>query len=387
MSGTARGWDDFNKRLREIIGNQKTFKKLSEEQRFEKLRKGMGDLMPAAIGMGEGMAGAMFDIREAVEDITRDLTGPLFKEQTKSLREWAKNITRIREDGKSIAAEYGQKLVSAFHTLKDITAFLLDHWKTLAVIWGSMKFASWMGGAGGAGGTGGVIGLGTAIGGTTGKLVAFTGKLGLAAAALTGWYLLLKGGATALDEWQTKNIQEGARWGAGSALEGSTGKAAARHMESFRGMLNGEGFQTDYKDAMAKAKEAFISYQAAYGTDIISRSGVERGQALSAWGTMTPEAREKQATALGLASSATGEQFVNKLDEMVKLLAGLLPSVAKSTDPHVNKKGDHVTNIGHVTITQEFKESDPDRVFHKAINEIDHMVNAPRGATTNALGA
>ena len=387
MTGNIRGFDDFNKQLRFSVGNMKEFHKMSEAARFAKIQKAMGDLVPAAVGMGGGMAGAMADIKIAVDNIVRDLTGPLFQEQSKSLREWAKSITSVRENGKSIAAEYGEKLVSAFHTLKDITAFLLDHWKTLAVIWGSMKFASWMGGAGGAGGTGGVIGLGTAIGGTTGKLVAFTGKLGLAAAALTGWYLLLKGGATALDEWQTKNIQEGARWGAGSALEGSTGKAAARHMESFRGMLNGEGFQTDYKDAMAKAKEAFISYQAAYGTDIISRSGVERGQALSAWGTMTPEAREKQATALGLASSATGEQFVNKLDEMVKLLAGLLPSVAKPTDPHVSKGGPPVTNIANVNITQEFKEADPDRVFHKAVNEIDHMVNAPRGATTNALGA
>ena len=56
-------------------------------------------------------------------------------------------------------------------------------------------------------------------------------------------------------------------------------------------------------------------------------------------------------------------------------------------DPHVNKKGDQNVNIAHLTLTQEFKEADPDRVFHKAVNEIDHMVNAPRGATTNALGA
>ena len=384
MTGNIRGFDDFNKQLRFSVGNMKEFHKMSESQRFAKIQKAMGDLVPAAVGMGGGMAGAMADIKIAVDNIVRDLTGPLFQEQSKSLREWAKNITRVREDGKSIAAEYGQKLVSAFRTMKDVTSFLLDHWKEIAAIWASAKFASWMGPGAGAAAGGGMAPAVTTV---TGRLTTFAGKLGIAASALTGWYLLLEGGAAWLDKWQTKNIETTARWGAGSALEGSSGKAAARHMEAFRGMLNGEGFQTDYKDAMAKAKEAFTSYQAAYGTDVVGRSGVQRGQAMAAWEAMTPEARERQATGLGLSSRATGEQFVNKLDEMIKLLAGLLPSVTdKAKDAHVSKN-EHVTNIAHVTITQDFKEADPDRVFHKAVNEIDHMVNAPRGATTNALGA
>jgi hypothetical protein len=382
MTGKFRGFDDFSKQLRFATGDMK---KLSESARFEKIMKAMGDLVPAAVGMGGGMAGAMADIKIAVDNIVRDLTGPLFQEQSKSLREWAKNITKIREDGKSIAAEYGEKLVSAFHTLKDVTAWLYDHWKEIAAIWASAKFASWMGPGAGAAAGGGMAPAVTTV---TGKLTTFAGKLSVATGALTDWYLLLEGGAAWLDKWQTKNIETTSRWGAGSALEGSSGKAAARHMEAFRGMLNGEGFQTDYKDAMAKAKEAFISYQAAYGTDVVGRSGVQRGQAMAAWETMTPEARAKQATGLGLASSATGEQFVNKLDEMVKLLAGLLPSVTdKAKGPHVARGGPPIINIAHATITQEFKESDPDRVFHKGINEIDHMVNTPRGATTNALGA
>jgi len=385
MTGNIRGFDDFNKQLRFSVGNMKEFHKMSETQRFAKIQKAMGDLVPAAVGMGGGMAGAMADIKIAVDNIVRDLTGPLFQEQSKSLREWAKNITSVRENGKSIAAEYGEKLVSAFRTMKDVTSFLLDHWKEIAAIWGTMKFASWMG-PGTAGGAAGLGGLAPAIGGTIGKLSEFAGKLGMTAGLLGTWYLTLKGGAEALDAYQTKQIQSESRWGAGSALEGSSGKAAARHMESFRGMLAGEGFKTDYKDAMAKAKEAFISYQAAYGTDVISRSGVQRAQGMAAWETMTPEARQKQADALGITAQATGAQFVDKLDEMVKLLAGLLPSVAEKSSPHI-PKNEHNTYINHVSLTQEFKEADPDRVFHKAVNEIDHMVNAPRGATTNALGA
>jgi hypothetical protein len=76
----------------------------------------------------------------------------LFQEQSKSLREWAKNITSVRENGKSIAAEYGEKLVSAFRTMKDVTSFLLDHWKEIAAIWGSFKLASWTMSPGGAAG-------------------------------------------------------------------------------------------------------------------------------------------------------------------------------------------------------------------------------------------
>ena len=72
---------------------------------------------------------------------------------------------------------------------------------------------------------------------------------------------------------------------------------------------------------------------------------------------------------------------------MNDFMAQLTKSGAYGTaSPHL-KKNEHITNIAHVTITQDFKEADPDRVFHKAVNEIDHMVNAPRGATTHALGA
>jgi len=385
MTGNIRGFDEFNKHLKFSVGNMKEFHKMSEGARFARIQKALGDLRPAAEGMGQGIAGAMADIRIAVDNITRDLSGPVFQDVAKSLKSWAHEISHVREDGKSIASEYGRDLVSAFHTLKDVTAFLYDHWKEIAAIWGSMKFASWMGPGAFDGGAAG--GAGTVVTTVTGRLSEFARKLAAATGALTAWYLLLEAGASKLDKWQTGHIQTQARWGAGSVLEGSTGKTAARHMEAFRGMLGEEGFQTDYKDAMAKAKEAFISYQAAYGADVISRAGVNKGQASAAWGAMSEDARAKQATALGLASSATGQEFVNKLDEMVKLLSGLLPTVATATDPHLNKKGPPVINIGHVAFTQEFKEADPDRVFHKAINEIDHMVNAPRGATTNALGA
>lgn len=38
-------------------------------------------------------------------------------------------------------------------------------------------------------------------------------------------------------------------------------------------------------------------------------------------------------------------------------------------------------NIGHMSITQEFKEADPNRVFHRLINDVQEIVTAPgRGA-------
>ena len=392
MTGNIRGFDDFNKQLRFSVGNMKEFHKMSESARFAKIQKAMGDLVPAAVGMGGGMAGAMADIKIAVDNIVRDLTGPLFQEQSKSLREWAKNITKIREDGKSIAAEYGEKLVSAFHTLKDVTAFLYDHWKEIAAIWGTMKFSSWMGM--GAGATAG--GAGAAVTTVTGKLSTFAGKLSTASAALTGWYLLLEGGAKALDEWQTGHITKEARFGEGSALAGAAGQGAWEKVQQFQLARERDlvGGVTSAATAAA-AKEAMAHLRGVFGGDIIGGHGksFNASAAKSAYEAMDADTRMAQQRALGgsVRSALTekgANEFVEKLGEMTKLIAGFLSDgTVNGKGPHVARGGPPITNIAHVTITQEFKESDPDRVFHKAINEIDHMVNTPRGATTNALGA
>jgi hypothetical protein len=106
-------------------------------------------------------------------------------------------------------------------------------------------------------------------------------------------------------------------------------------------------------------------------------------QQLGMYGIKGMSAKSVQAP--GVLDEAAG-RVSTLLNNFAAQLLAANPDLGKGKSPHVTKT-EHVTNIAHVSITQEFKESDPDRVFHKAINEIDHMVNAPRGATTNALGA
>jgi hypothetical protein len=412
LTGRLRPTDDFSKSLFFAIGNVKAFAKLSEEARFQKLQKAMSDLMPAAEGMGKGVKGAMFDAREGIEDLTRDISGPVFKEVTKDFASWAHEITKVAEGGNSVAKAYGDKLVKVFGYLKDATAFIADHWKAIAGIFVATKFAGAMQGLAGrfatsAAAASATSGLGTAagtmhvsagvvnvssgaaaalgnttaaavgaglkpgIGSTVGKIAGMAAKVGMVTEGLGLFYVGLQGAAKMVDEWQTGRIQAKGRFGAESALGGAEGVRAARHMEAFRDLLSGGGFMGDWRSGAAKAKETMASYQAAYGADIISKTGaVNQAMAMKAWEEMSAGVRAQQAAGVGLGSKATGEEFVAKLGEMVKLLSGLLPSVEKE-GPHVARKADKITNIyGGVHITQDFKDRDPARIFHRTIEDV-----------------
>ena len=391
MSGNIRGFDDFNKQLKWAVGNMKEFHKMSESARFAKMQKALSDLMPAAEGMGKGIAGAMFDIRKSVTEMTRDLSGPVFQEITHSLQTWAKEISHVRQDGSTIVQEYGQDLVSAFHTMQDVTGFLLDNWKEIAAIWASFKLTSWMG----AGSMGGKGGLARALGAmaptvatTTEKLTSFAGKLGMAAGLLGIFYEGLQGLASWLAKKHDESIEakgisartqsavsayvSGRREISAGGKRGETAAIAALgHMDTAMeayGMKAGQHFS-------AKMVAADL---AAMGPDLASRVLEKAGA--GSYGKIRTQIDSSGVTL------EMGRRLADDMTAFIGALEGAYPHLKDKADPHVTK-AEHITNIGHVTITQEFKESDPDRVFHKAVNEIDHMVNAPRGATTNALGA
>ena len=419
MTGNIRGMDDFNKQLRFSVGNMKDFHKMSEGARFAKIQKAMGDLMPAAEGMGHGMAGAMFDIREAIEDITRDLTGPVFKDVSQSLQSWAKSITRVREDGKSIAAEYGEKLVSAFHTLKDVTSFLVENWKTLAAIWASMKFASWMPVGTGATGAAGAAGMAswftkqrtaqvetivrdslgmpmTMMVNTVKPSFASLASKGLIAAQALGELYL---GADALASWiegkKTEEVATSQKLNI-DTVSALMAKGNTRAIEQYM-QMGGLGKAAENRNAVEAAFSAMSVEDRERWSKKLRLGDVIRGPAAMGpnFGMQGGFATAATNTNPAALAKAFGESVADALMRSSPLFGQGLGVLSKQwsmlddvkNDPHVNKKGDQNVNIAHLTLTQEFKEADPDRVFHKAVNEIDHMVNAPRGATTNALGA
>ena len=55
-------------------------------------------------------------------------------------------------------------------------------------------------------------------------------------------------------------------------------------------------------------------------------------------------------------------------------------SMLDDIGPNRNKtvpRGHGDINIQNLTITQDFKEADPDRVFHRVTNEISGLANSP----------
>jgi hypothetical protein len=414
MMGKIRGFGPFQMAMKEALdlksGKQKG--PLNTEEMFKKLERSLKGMVPVARKVGDNFTGSMFEARALVNKMMEELGGPLFREQSKALSEWVQKIRTVKEDGKGLVTIYGEKIASAFNTIKSATTFIFSHWKLLFGMYAASKMSSAFGGwsKGGASGHGEGGGFGTSVGAMNvtasvvnvngaaasavgnavsaatqpavrslgSRLAGLASKSFLAAEALGGLYIGLQGAAKMLDEWQTKDINNKARWGSGSALAGTEGTKAARHMEGFRDLLNGGGFKSDWRDGAAKAKEAMTSYQAAYGADVISKIGaVNKQMALQAWQEMGAIAQQKQASGLGLGSNATGQQFVDKLGEMVKMLAGLLPS-SEEFSPNKRKgpKSPDI-NIGNITITQDFKEADPNRVFHKITNEIAGLASSP----------
>jgi len=408
------------------IGNLKAFRRLSEEVRFEKLKKAMGDLVPASQEMGKGMKGALFDIHEAGTEILRDLTKPMFGEQTKALRDWAANLTKIRDDGKSIAHEYGEKLAKAFTTIKDVSGAIAEHWKLIAGIFVAGKMASGLrsmagffgstgAGAPGAGGMTGVMnvqagtvnvggGPATALGAVTAAkigeglkpgltasvsgLLGFASKLTTAAAAGAALYL----GAKEFADWVEKKKSESVAIGEklnpemigtmqGKALEqylqmagvGKAGENKAAVAEAFRAMST--------KDRAAWADR--LGLKATGGSAGSMMSGISGG-----FGTLTANAvsAEQLATAFGEsvanalmhASPLFGKGLGVLSEGGFNMLAGIDEKTHKDM---ANHKGDHITNIGVVNLTQDFKADDPERIFHRArremVRELNQIGNSP----------
>jgi hypothetical protein len=424
MTGKIRGFGPFQMAMRDAMDIGTTGKSkgpVNTEEMFKRLERGLKGMVPVAQKIGDNMAGSMFEAKALVNKMLEELGGPIFREQSKSLGEWVQKLRTVKEDGQSIMQIYGEKIAGAFRTIKSATGFIVDHWKLLLGMFAASKFAGALGGfasklasAGGSAGvmasatgvmnvSAGVVNVGSGLGAKIGDgvntalkpgMVSVAGKFaGVASKALVvtealgALYLGLNAAAQMVDNWQTKNIEKEARWGEKSALGGSEGKRAARHMESFRDLLSGGGFRADWRDGAEKAKETMTAYQATYGQDVIKKTGeVNAGLAMKAWETMSADVRASQSSALGLAQSATGEEFVAKLGEMTKLLAGLLPA-ATEVSPNIARKvpkGHGDINIQNLTITQDFKEADPDRIFHRVTNDIASLANSPGKARTGA---
>ena len=418
LSGKIRGFDDFSKTLRFALGDMKAFAKLSEEKRFEKIQKAMGDLMPAAEGMGKGIRGSVFDAKKAVDELTRDVSGPLFKEVTKDTAEWAHQLLEVRENGQSAAKIYGDKLVTAFGYLKSATAFIADHWKIIAGIWAATKFTGAMqglagrfgAGAAGVAGAGGVAsgvmnvtaatvnvngGAAAALGAATatelstklrptmsdtiGRYAAMGAKIGMVTEALGGLYI----GLDALASWALHEQAKGIATAAAAPRAMTSLTAGAKAMSS---ALHEESVEKTF----GHLQSAFAAY------------GLKPGQMLSRetlaseLKAMEPSLAAKQLGMYGIKGmSAKGVQAPGVLDEAAGRVANLLNNFASqllAANPELGKggnklarKGDTHIHVASMTITPDFKDPHPDMVWHQIATGIIQGVRSPTGSNLSAV--
>ena len=433
LTGNMRAMDDFSKALRFSIGNIAEFHKMSEPKRFAAIQKALGDLVPAAEGMGKGISGSMFDVRKAIDDLTRDVTGPVFKEVSHDFAEWAHHLGEVRANGQSLAHEFGDKLVWAFHAIEGASKFTADHWRAIVGILVANKLAGmagglaqWGKGSAAAGGEAGgamraavvnvsaaTVNIGgpaaTALGGATTKAIETGMKGGLESTvgnlagmasktfevteALGVLYVGLNALAGMIDKWHTDAIAKEAQFGKDSVLAGGSGKAIVAALDTYREMADKDlELGRNSADTAKQAHQAYIALKAAYGAGVVGEGGkVNVGAAKEAYSTMTAETRSQQLSALGMDANKayynTDQVQKEFADRLAEVLANLFGASGDSTKPpsmREMRKPPQV-NIQHLEITQDFKDRDPDRIFHRTINDVIDLAHNPQGATTRTI--
>jgi hypothetical protein len=187
-TGTLRGVDNFTKMLRAKLNLKEDGKGIGGLEMVKRISSGLEGTVEASQMMGTGLAGTLDDMHRESAALIRTLTGPAFKEVTRMLKEWVEYSAKNREHVEAMAKSIGGGLVSALTAVKDITVFLHDHWKALALIYAGFKIpgmvAGFSGGlASGLGGGAAGVGGAAAAGGAAGPWGAI---IAASAAMLTG---------------------------------------------------------------------------------------------------------------------------------------------------------------------------------------------------------
>ena len=416
LTGSIPVRTELGRALAGSIGNLKTFRHLSEEVRFEKLKKAMGDLVPASQEMGKGMKGALFDIHEAGTEILRDLTKPMFGEQTKALREWAANLTKIRQDGQSIAHEYGEKIAKAFTTIKDVSGAIAEHWKLIAgmLVVGKLggMATSVLGAFGGgkskegaaAGIAGGmtiqaanVVVNSASMGGVGAESAAALSRslkpsmgelIGKFTKAASSTFLLSEaiGGAAIavaafVDTVQTKEL-EARKIAPVQAMTGM--QAAIGSVKAFQ--------KNETQEALKHLKTVTEAFGLKPGQHIGAASisaGLERMDRAQA------VAYTRQFGVKGDVTAAASPGFLKEAglriaDEINKLMDEAFKAYGKPDEKSNKEKAARaapITNIGVVNLTQDFKADDPERVFHRAARDMVSALNQLGNSPDHSVAA
>lgn len=414
-------------------------KKLTTDEMFARMDKTLAGMVPVAQKFGDNMSGSMFQAEALVSKMLEDLGGPLFREQTKSLGEWVQKLRTVKEDGKSIMALYGEKIAGAFQTIKEATGFIVEHWKLLLGLYATSKFASFVSGYAGKASGGGIAGSAGAVGGTLGSMSVTAGVVNVNSAgvatkigtemtkimrpslsdtvgkfagvaskalmvteALGGLYVAAQGLASWVDSQHNESLQKQRNAAALITATRSFERSMTTLQESRK--TSEEARKLPWLDAKSRQQLAVEVLSGARASAIASMKsafdamGMKQGQRFTAEGiggmlaglpadvaaqmvnklsAAMPEMIHKTtAGGLELTPAESAREIANAMNEY----ASKLFSTEAITSPNVARKvprGNGDINIHNLTITQDFKEADPDRVFHRVTNEISNLANTP----------
>ena len=147
------------------------YQQLSTEKRLSELKRSLGGawLKDLASAQEHSMLGATSTFMDNAQLAAMRAGKALFDAIKVDLNQWNEYLIKNGDKIDHIAEVVGHDLVTGFKAIKDVTVFIYDHWKALALIYAGFKIpgmvAGFTGGlAGGLGGVGGAAMAGGTIG-------------------------------------------------------------------------------------------------------------------------------------------------------------------------------------------------------------------------------
>lgn len=377
QTGTVRGFEPFDIKLRSVLGNMK---KLTQAQRFEHIERALKGSMQIADAMSGGIGGSLARAQHVVQDLLRNATGPLFGEISKSLADWSKHIKATADGGKTLVSTFSDKLVKGFHLMQDASKWIKDHWISIAAVFATIK-ATELTKEWGASLKGMGAGMGGGIGGAFGGVGSGLAKLGAGILPVVGALATFKVAIDAvvdlINEKISKAMDKQERANVSAGALGVLGKMA------------GLGALTSAQDRAARRQIQDLGKAGIVHGGAIDREGLKE-----AIRTMDFDRRKSFLSGMDItpppARVADQVDFVAKqiMDRIGGFVSSFADRAASSTSDDKIRFAKQINNFnGGIHITQKFEDQDPDRVFLRFVSDLERQATSrTQAVTAEALG-
>lgn len=337
VTKSIRASSDLGKYLHEEVGGN--LKKLNNAQILAKMDKALGQSTEIAKKMGEGFGGSLGRIQLKVDEIFRDVSGPLFSAVAGALDGLSAKLGAIEENGKSTLANYADDLVAGFNTAADVS-------KTILGIWG--KIGSELNKA-----TGGAASFSAAVGAASGA------KAGMMVGGLPGALVGAMGGSIAGQLFDDKMQHD-------KGVERL--KAYKDLMASAQGMTAGLSSDIPGSDIADQQKRAAPFVEAAQKMGL--NDPRVQSEKIGEMRELIAAAGEDTEKALGM-SAKEARALSEKLKDLVgnlgdEMSPSWLKKIVNPDDLTKNLKTQgrpQVTFTGDNHFDMKFEDTDPDRVM------------------------